>query len=56
MNDVLMQINSSDMYIRAKSQGLRFFQFQEWVENDINKTIYKNQDHDFIAMESDWLN
>lgn len=55
MQDVLLQKCTTEMFRRAKSLDTKFYQFQEWVENDIQKALYKNQDHDFVEMEQEWL-
>jgi len=28
------------MYKRAKNEGVKFYQFYEWIEHDIRETLY----------------
>ena len=49
MNDVIKNKDPDEMYLRAKTEGIKFFQFYEWIVHDIEKDKF-NFD---TIMESD---
>ena len=49
MNDVIKKKDPNEMYKRAKAEGIKFFQFYEWIVHDIEKDKF-NFD---TIMESD---
>lgn len=42
------------MYRRAKTDGINFQNFHEWINHDINKTMY-SIDLQFFDLEAKWL-